>query len=382
MPQPLKVAVIAHGLRAGGGVSIGANVIRSLLRLRPQYSYLIITPDDLAYSWIEPSDSCVVERFQHLSYLQRAYFDNVRLPQKINRYKPDIVFSLGNIPVPRVAGFQALLIHNAYLVYPDTGARGMGKSDRLSLLGQKLGIRVGLGSVNLVFCQTSVMRDRFRSTYNFSGQVLLMPNAISDFLADTPASELALPIDSGLFSLLSLSRYYPGKNLDLILRCYEEYRNDLADTRCFLTISPEQHPGARSLLRKITSMGLANHIVNLGPIAQSELGRYYRAAGALLMPTLIESFSGTYLEAMHYSTPILTSDRDFAREVCGRAALYFEPTSTRSMRDAIVALRDSASLRASLIAAGRERLAEMPRTWDEIVNSAVSDIETALLRDG
>ena len=32
------------------------------------------------------------------------------------------------------------------------------------------------------------------------------------------------------------------------------------------------------------------------------------------MPTLLESFSGTYVESMYFEKPILTSDLDFAKK--------------------------------------------------------------------
>jgi glycosyltransferase involved in cell wall biosynthesis len=43
---------------------------------------------------------------------------------------------------------------------------------------------------------------------------------------------------------------------------------------------------------------------------------------------------------MHLGTPILTSDLDFAREVCGEAAVYFSPWDPDAMATAIERLRD------------------------------------------
>ena len=51
----------------------------------------------------------------------------------------------------------------------------------------------------------------------------------------------------------------------------------------------------------------------------------YTQCDGLLMPTLLESFSGTYVEAMYHGIPIFTSDFDFAKVVCGNAAKYFNP---------------------------------------------------------
>ncbi len=82
------------------------------------------------------------------------------------------------------------------------------------------------------------------------------------------------------------------------------------------------------------------------------MAEYYLACNALLLPTLLESFSGTYLEAMHFGRPILTSNLDFARDVCDDAALYFDPWDPVAIKDAILKLKDDASLQTELVCRG------------------------------
>jgi hypothetical protein len=43
------------------------------------------------------------------------------------------------------------------------------------------------------------------------------------------------------------------------------------------------------------------------------------------LPSVLESMSGSYLEAFHYQLPIVTTECDFARDTCGSAAAYFLP---------------------------------------------------------
>lgn len=95
---------------------------------------------------------------------------------------------------------------------------------------------------------------------------------------------------------------------------------------------------------------------------------------ALLMPSLLESFSGTYLEAMHFGLPILTSDLDFAREVCHDAALYFDPWDTASIRDAILRVKNESELAHNLCEKGNSRLVGMQKSWDEIVRNILQEL--------
>ena len=100
----------------------------------------------------------------------------------------------------------------------------------------------------------------------------------------------------------------------------------------------------------------------------------YAAADLLLLPTLLESFSGTYIEAMHHGVPICTSDRDFARVVCGDDAVYFDPTSAEHIHETIKRVLADSGLRARLIEGGRTRAAAHP-SWSRVAARCVELLE-------
>jgi glycosyltransferase involved in cell wall biosynthesis len=102
---------------------------------------------------------------------------------------------------------------------------------------------------------------------------------------------------------------------------------------------------------------------------------YYTACHALCLPTLLESFTATYVEAMHFRRPILTSDLDFAHAVCGDAALYFDPWSPESIRSAIERLRVDSALADDLVARGSARLARLFRSWEEIAAGLLVELQ-------
>ncbi|MCB0323642.1 MAG: glycosyltransferase, partial [Bdellovibrionales bacterium] len=101
-------------------------------------------------------------------------------------------------------------------------------------------------------------------------------------------------------------------------------------------------------------------IRNIGPVPLEELSAVYARADALFMPTLLESFSGAYVEAMSFRKTILTSDRDFAREICSEAAFYFDPLDVDSIIEAIEAAFSDEAERSRRIALGTSVLAAIP----------------------
>ena len=76
----------------------------------------------------------------------------------------------------------------------------------------------------------------------------------------------------------------------------------------------------------------------------------------MFLPTLLETFSASYPEAMKMKKPILTSYLDFALDICGDAALYFDPTSAEDIADKILMLSVDENLYQNLVSQGTERL--------------------------
>lgn len=75
--------------------------------------------------------------------------------------------------------------------------------------------------------------------------------------------------------------------------------------------------------------------INVGPIDIADCPYLYEQTDALFLPTLLECFTASYPEAMIMRKPILTSNRIFAHEICGNAAIYFDPLSPKDIADKI-----------------------------------------------
>jgi glycosyltransferase involved in cell wall biosynthesis len=78
------------------------------------------------------------------------------------------------------------------------------------------------------------------------------------------------------------------------------------------------------------------------------------------MPSLLETFSANYPEAMATGRPLVATDLDFARAICGDAAVFFESRSAESAAGAILELLGSEALWYEKIESGRRVLADLP----------------------
>ena len=376
----MRFVVIAHGLHAAGGRSVAINIIEALGQVRPSHEYLFIVPDDGGYRELAfPEGSQVLYYQRKWGAFGRMVFDLLQLPKILHAFRPDVIFSLGNFGIARSPVPQAILFHKAHFVYPPSILRRERLSKRLGNRLIKLRVQRSLNDNTLVFCQTETMRRRFREAFGFQGEIGLFPNAVSTRINTATWVKCAPPsVLHGLgdkFVLFALTHYYPHKNLEVLIEVFDRYHEELRDVCCLLTIEPRQHPGARNLLKEITHRKLEDNITNVGSLAQLHLPQYYRHVDALILPTLLESFSATYVEAMSLDLPILTSDRDFAREICADAAVYFDPNSPESVKNAIIRVRDDHELRQRLVERGQYRLTQFETSWAKLTESTMTKIE-------
>lgn len=95
----------------------------------------------------------------------------------------------------------------------------------------------------------------------------------------------------------------------------------------------------------------------LGFVDDTELSALYRHAAWFVFPSLYEGFGLPAVEAMAHDCPVLAARAASIPEVCGDAALYFDPQNPADLARVLQdALADPAR-RARMVAAGRARLA-------------------------
>lgn len=373
----MRIAVLAHQLRVAGGLSVGRNVIAALRRVADQHEYLLVMPTGVGYEEIQAPTRAQSFFYERRGFFGQALFDLSALPRMTREFRPDLVWGLGNSGLPRPGAKQAILYHKPHFIYE---AKYNCRETRLLRWSNVIGRRrlvSALPATQIVFCQTRTAAGRFRRFFDYSGQIEVMPNAVSRFALPEAAPSAPAPLAAlhGKFTLFCLTKFYAHKNLEILVELFEQHRAALSDVAIVFTVEANQHPKAPAFVAALQRPELRPHLLNVGPVHQRELAAYYSATDGLILPTLLESFSGTYLEAMQFQRPIITSDMDFAREVCGPAAEYFDPFRVESIRDAILRVKDSAARREELVSAGAGQLRDYVRDWDSIVTEAVAKLE-------
>jgi glycosyltransferase involved in cell wall biosynthesis len=104
--------------------------------------------------------------------------------------------------------------------------------------------------------------------------------------------------------------------------------------------------------------------VLLSGLADADLATLMRGAAAFCLPSLMEGFGLTPLEAMACGAPVVTSDRGSLPEVVGDAGLVVSPTAA-AIADALATVLSDTALAASLRERGIARAQRF--TWRHAV---------------
>ena len=149
------------------------------------------------------------------------------------------------------------------------------------------------------------------------------------------------------FKLLVFCSNYKHKNMQIIPKVCEILNQKKINYQFFVTISSTDY-------HKIFN-GYEEKVLNLGPIDVKHSPFIYSISDALFLPTLLESFTATYPEAMIMQKPILTSKLDFAQNICKDAACYFNPLDAHEIAEKIGFVIQNPRYQNTLITNGNER---------------------------
>jgi len=165
--------------------------------------------------------------------------------------------------------------------------------------------------------------------------------------------------DGQPFTVFVPASFYHHKNLEVVPRVAAALQllGDLA-VRFVFTLDPSSAGWAR-ISQLAAQYGVASMLATVGEVPNQLMADHYLAADAVLCASLVESSTAVFPEAFLTGRPLIVSDRDFARQLCGSAALYFDPHDPQSIAATVLRLMKNSVLRNELVSAGRRALSEV-----------------------
>lgn len=348
----MKILINCSNLKAGGGIQVADSICRNLNQF-PHLDFLVVLSKHLCYLTTE------IGAFPNVKVIKYNSNNGIKvlmtgrdeiLDNLVSQHHINIVFSVfGPITwTPRCPHFCGFARPHLVLENSPYYARMGFLQRQISYLQNRILTFFFCRGVSAFFTENQYITDKWKkkskkpvyTVTNYYNQVYDNPNEWK---------ECRIPPYDGL-TLLCITAKYPHKNLEIAIDILNtlKARKSTLNIRFVFTINEHEYPALPEQLR--------SHFLFLGKKAVNECPSLYRQADIMFQPTLLECFTATYPEAMKMEVPILTTDLEFARGLCGDAALYYSPLSAEDAACKIEQLATDASLRARLVAAGKEQL--------------------------
>lgn len=352
----MKLLINTSTLSGTGVTQVAVSFIMECIKI-PHNEYHVFLSPSVAKQLDQtkfPSNFFFYLIESHPIYGMKGFFTRRRIKKLCQKIAPDCVFSVfgpscWSPSVPHLQGYAY-----PYCIYPESPIFTLLtlKEKILIAIHKKIYCYFLKRNGKYFVCETSSVSNRLHLLLNIpKANVFTVTNTCNTVFQSSLSNKRVLPLNTDdEFRFLSLCSFMKHKNLEILNRVIPLLqKRSLRKIRFVLTVD-------EVLFTQKISDEVKECIINVGKVDIVTCPYLYRETDALFLPTLLECFSANYPEAMMMERPILTSNLSFATEVCGDAALYFNPMDPNDICEKILMVVNSVSLRQKLIENGRKQL--------------------------
>ena len=328
----MKILVNAASIKEGGPLVVLRRLVAGMQRLDPNVEWFLACgasqADGLAGDGTTLIDVCL-EGNEALRILKWYESD---LPIAVERFRPDVLFSMTNyLPLRRLPCPTVLLEQHAGHFSHDFIAldRKFARKGR-ELLAQRLKIawvHRSLRIADVAMVQTAALADRISAEG-------LRPREQIAVVAHGPgqARHAAARVSRrpGPWRIGYVSKFGVQKNFETLFRAALMLAKAGHDLRVVLTLDPNYAPSA-GVLRSADEIGVGHLIDNVGERSGDSIESIYDDLDVMAFCSLCESFGFPMVEAMARGVPIVVADTPENREITGEAANRFLPMDSEAL---------------------------------------------------
>jgi len=354
----MKIVINTSTISVGGAVQVAVNVIRYSFNLENDEVYYVTNSHLYKLIPVDSKRVLVVDKSPATIFKSKSKKEIIKY---IDSIKPDVIYSVGAPSYINFKFLEVLRLTNPWIINKlDSDVFKIFSFLKSSILKAKIIIqRRFLKNTRYFITQTEDARNKIINNLGKNPQeVFVIPNTISsNLLPYFNKSYIRNYVDK--INVLIIAAPYPHKNLEITLKVAKILKENNNKKYKFIVTVPVEFYQNTFLYKEIKKYGLEDYFENVGKVNLSELPSLFERSHILLLPTLLEVFSVSLLEAMLFKLPIITTKYSFNLDVCKSAAVYIEdPFDPSEILKHIIDVSTSIELRDKLIKRGVEILNE------------------------
>lgn len=370
----------AHG---GGFHTYNYNILKGLLNKTDKNEYYIFINDESIDSYSIPDAKNI-----HLitvssifsKTIPRYFWMQIILPINLIFKNVDVLFSPMNIMpiILKLSNVKSILVVHTNLpwLYPEV-LEGI---SRLRLFFLKIFIKLSIFASHKIIVDSQTAKKEliriFPSIINKTKTIYLgvdknrFGNTTTTFSLN---GRINIKKDNYFLTISSSVRYHC---LIELISAYDNLNSQIKDLPKFLLISKNiDYEYFREINEFISTRNFSEKIILIENLDSDLLPTIYHNAELYIFSSYCEVFGFTNLEAMSCGVPVLTAGKSALPEICGEAAIYFDPHDSDDIASKISYLYFNEELKKEMITRGYNQASKY--SW----NNTCAQTESLILND-
>lgn len=364
----MKILVNATTCVVGGAVQVSVTFIQHALNTAKRHNFLFAVSTEV-YSNLPPSLLNKTENIILVTPSPAKVIQGIssrKLLHELEKtFSPDLVFTVFGPAYMKFTNRHICGLADGWVTHPTDEAintLSLYRKIRFHLITRYKLHTLQLNDYYWVEAEVArrglVAKSRIEKKH-----IRVIPNTYSQLSTSTGPSKSKISQLSTCktINMFTLAFPYSHKNISIIPSVIHILKYLCPDHKFnFIVTLPAMGQVVAKFWKIADRLNVRSSIQNIGPLKVEECPEWYNKSHIVFMPTLLETFSATYPEAMKMGKPIVTTDFDFSRNVCGDAALYYSPLSAEDAAANIKMIVEDQTLRLNLIQKGYNRLSSFP----------------------
>jgi glycosyltransferase involved in cell wall biosynthesis len=335
------IGINAIGTRHSGAATVLLSTVAQLLNDRCISKVIVfVSPKTEINYTLKEHKKLVLREAPALTNnpILRFCWLNTSFKHRVQREKCDVVFNINNyagqLNVPQVLFIQQSLYFSKdalrYYLSPEVERR-----DRVRLISERIVVpllyAISIYNSQHIIVQTNVMKKAVNRIFTSKvKKISVVPPVIVPIeYGNKDTSPFTEMKQSNRMHWLYVGNDSPYKNLSII-RKVSEIAIERKDKWLFHFVGTAKKPIWE------------NAITRWYPYVQADdLRSAYEYSSAVIMPSLSETVGLPMIEALFAGRPVVAADLEYAHEICGSYARYFNPNSVEDLYGTLKSLSKS-----------------------------------------
>ncbi len=342
----------------GGGIKNSAIFIKYAIENKKHTYFFAISPQvkNILEQWSISTDNMYLFK----SSPARNKKERKHLFNLANKLNVDIVFTMAGPAYIRFKQTHVMGISNPYITHADFQALTIGKNLRELV---KVILLIAYQAfyaqkADYWIFQTDESRNGFINRYFVNkNKTNVISNSIgNEFINHYKSLSSSICNLNDTITIFTPAAGYLHKVLHLIPMIAKNIKlisDGKYKFKFLLTIDFESDYWSKIQLES-KKLLVEDYIENIGSYNYSTVLKLFDKSDLIFVPSILETFSASYLEAFASKRPLIVADKGFARDICKDAAIYINPFDEKESAKKIDALIKDVSLQKKLVNRGEE----------------------------